>query len=110
MPYLSDNQLLATGVVVDNILEGKFGRVLQENSKVTVAITATVVTGIATVLVGNEVLVDGQEVPNTAAFPRNPEDILAQTVGAVGDEVIIRLRNGNAGNNTFTTSVFIEPI
>lgn len=96
--------------VVDNVLEGKFGRVLQENSKVTVAMTAGLVSGFATVLVGNEVLVDGQELPDTAAFPRNPEDIIAQTVGAIGDEVIIRIRNGNAGAQDFRTAVFIEPI
>jgi len=110
MPYLSDNQLVATTVVIDNILEGKFGRVLQENSKVTVAMTASLPTGIATVLVGNEVLIDAQEIPDTAASPRNPEDILAQTVAAVGDEVIIRFRNGNAAGNTVRTAVFIEPI
>ena len=110
MPYLSDNQSLLTTVVVDNILEGKFGRVLQENSKVSVAMTAELAAGFATVLVGNEVLIDGQELPDTDAFPRNPEDIVAQTVGAVGDEVIIRIRNGNALANRFRSAVFIEPI
>ncbi len=110
MPYLSDNQSVATTVTIDNILDGKFGRVLQENSKVSVAMTTSVPTGFATVLVGTEVLIDGQELPDTAAFPRNPEDIVAQTVGAVGDEVIIRIRNGNAAANVFRSSVFIEPI
>lgn len=110
MPYLSDRQSVATTVVIDNILEGKFGRVLQENSKVTIAMTGSVDSGFATVLVGNEVLIDGQEIPDTAASPRNPEDILAQTVGAVGDEVIIRFRNANAGANVVRSSVFIEPI
>lgn len=110
MPYLSDNQSVGAALVIDNILDGKFGRVLQENSKVTIAMTTSLPTGFATCLVGNEVLVDGQELPDTAAFPRNPEDIIAQTVGAVGDEVIIRIRNGNAAASIFRSSVFIEPI
>lgn len=110
MPFLSDRRSVASGAVVDNVLDGKFGRVLQENSKVTVAITASVDSGFATVLVGNEVLIDGQEIPDTAAAPRNPEDILAQTVAAVGDEVIVKLRNANAGANVIRTSVFIEPL
>lgn len=110
MPFLSDRRSLAANAVVDNVLDGKFGRVLQENSKVTVAITASVDSGFATVLVGNEVLIDGQEIPDTAAAPRNPEDILAQTVAAVGDEVIVKLRNANAAANVIRTSVFIDPI
>ncbi len=110
MPFLSDRRSLAANAVVDNVLEGKFGRVLQENSKVTVAMTTSVTDGFATVLVGNEILIDGQEIPDTAAAVRNPEDIQAQTVAAVGDEVIVKLRNANVGANVIRTSVFIEPI
>jgi len=111
MPFLSDRRsLIAVSGIADNVLEGKFGRVLQENSKVTVAITASVVSGFATVLVGNEILVDGQEIPDTNAAVRNPEDILAQTVAAIGDEVIVKLRNANAGANVIRTHVWIDPI
>ncbi len=110
MPFLSDRQDVATTVEVANVLQGKFGRVLQENSKVTVAMTTQLDSGFATILVGNEVLMDGQELPNTNAAPRNPEDILAQTVAAVGDEVIIRIRNGNALSSIFRTHVWIDPI
>jgi hypothetical protein len=110
MPFLSDNQTVATTVVIANVLAGKFNRTLQENSKVTVAMTASVVSGFATVIVGRELLIDAQEIPDTAASPRNPEDILAQTVGRAGEEVIIGVRNANAGNNVIRTHVYIEPI
>jgi len=110
MPFLSDNQSVATTVVVANVLAGKFNRVLQENSKVTVAMTGSVVSGFATVIVGRELLIDGQEIPDTAASPRNPEDIIAQTVGRAGEEVIIGIRNANAGANVIRTHVYIEPI
>ncbi len=110
MPYLSDFQDLATTVVVGNVLEGKFNRVLQEASKVSVAMTSELATMFATVIVGRELLVDAQELPNTNAAPRNPEDIIAQTVGRAGEEVIIGVRNGNALNNEVHTAVFIEPI
>lgn len=110
MPYLSDRQDLLTTAVVDNVLTGKFNRVLQENSKVTVAITSQLDSGFATVIVGRELLVDGQEIPPTNAPPRNPEDIIAQTVGRAGEEIIIKLRNGNALTSEFTTHVYIEPI
>jgi len=110
MPYLSDFRDLAIAGIVANVLEGKFNRVLQENSKVTVAMTAELDSQFATVIVGRELLVDAQEIPNTNASPRNPEDILAQTVGRAGEEVIIGVRNGNAAANEVHTAVFIEPI
>lgn len=110
MPFLSDRQSVATTVVVDNVLEGKYNRVLQEPSKVTVAMTASVDSGFATVVVGRELLVDGQEIADTAAAPRNPDDIIAQTVGNAGEEIIIKIRNANAGANVIRTHVYIEPI
>ena len=110
MPYLSDFRDLATTIVVANVLDGKFNRVLQENSKVSVAMTGELASMFATVIVGRELLVDAQELPNTNAAPRNPEDIIAQTVGRAGEEVIIGVRNGNALNNEVHTAVYIEPI
>jgi len=110
MPFLSDRRTVAIAGVVANVLEGKFGRVLQENSKVTCAITAELVSGFATILVGNEILMDDQELPDTNAAVRNPEDILAQTVAAIGDEVIVKLRNANLATNDVRTHVWIDPI
>jgi len=110
MPYLSDFRDLATTVVVNNLLAGKFNRVLQENSKVSIAMTAELASNFATVIVGRELLVDAQELPNTNAAPRNPEDIIAQTVGRAGEEVIVGIRNGNALANEVHTAVYIEPI
>ncbi len=110
MPFLKDRRSLAANAVINNVLEGKFNRVLQENSKVTVAMTASVVTGFGTIVVGRELLMDDQEVPDTAATPRNPEDILSQTVARAGEEIIIKIRNANAAANVFNTNVYIEPI
>ncbi len=110
MPYLSDFQDIGIAGIVNNVLDGKFNRVLQENSKVSVAMTSELVSQFATVIVGRELLVDAQEIPATNASPRNPEDIIAQTVGRAGEEVIIGVRNGNAAANEVHTAVFIEPI
>ncbi len=110
MPYLSDFRDLGIAGIVANVLDGKFNRVLQENSKVTVAMTAELVSQFVTVIVGRELLVDAQEIPATNASPRNPEDIIAQTVGRAGEEVIIGVRNGNAAANEVHTAVFIEPL
>lgn len=110
MPYLSDRQTVGIGAVVANVLQGKFGRVLGENSKVSVAITAELISLFATVLVGSEIIIEDQEVPNTNASPRNPEDVLVQTVGQVGDEIIVKVRNANLATNDSRVTVFLEPI
>jgi len=110
MPFLSDFRDLATTVVADNVLDGKFNRVLQEASKVSIAMTAELASQFGTIVVGRELLMDGQQIPFTNAPPRNPEDILAQTVGRAGEEIIIKVRNGNALANEVSTSVWIEPI
>lgn len=110
MPYLSDFQDVGIAGVIDNVLEGKYNRVLNEASKVTIAITSELDSQFVTVVVGRELLIDGQAAPATNASPRNPEDILAQTVGRAGEEIIIKVRNGNAAANEVHTAVWIEPI
>lgn len=108
--FLSDKRTVAVGAVVDNILTGKFSEFLQEDSKVSMAITSSVDALFASLIIGNELLVDGQEINDTNASPRNPDDVAVQGFGVKGDRVIIKLRNGNAAVNVSRANVFIEPI
>ncbi len=108
--FLSDTTDVGIGATVDNILAGKFSEFLQEDSKVSVAITSQLATLFASVIIGNELLMDGQEVSPTNAGPRNPEDVLVQGFGQKGDRVIVKLRNGNAATNITRSSIFIEPV
>ena len=108
--FLSDKRTVGIGATVDNILSGKFSEFLQEDSKISVALTSEVDSLFATVIVGNELLIDGQEVADTNASPRNPEDVLVQGFGQAGDRVIIKLRNGNAATNDSRAAIFVEAI
>jgi len=108
--FLSDKRTVAIAGVVDNILTGKFAEFLQEDSKISVALTSEVDLLFASVIIGNELLIDGQEISDTNASPRNPEDVLVQGFGAKGDRVIIKLRNGNAATNDVRSAVFVEPV
>lgn len=108
--FLSDKRSVGIAATVDNIMSGKFSEFLQEDSKISVAVTAEKDTMFATVIVGNELLIDGQEVADTNASPRNPEDVLVQGFGQKGDRLIIKLRNANAAANIVRTAVFIEAI
>ena len=112
MPFLSDQRAVAISSTVENVLANKFNRVLQAPSKITVAITSELPEdGFATVIVGREILIDDQLVPDTNAFPRNPEDILVQTVAAAGEEIIVKVRNADAAaTNDIRTAVWIQEI
>jgi len=108
--FLSDRRTVGIGAVVDNVLTGKFSEFLQEDSKVSFGLTSEVDSLFATVIIGNELLIDGQEVNATNAAVRNPEDVLVQGFGQKGDRVIVKLRNGNAATNDTRTNLFIEPV
>lgn len=107
---LTDKRTVAIGGTVDNILTGKFSEFLQEDSKVSVGITSSVDALFASVIIGNELLMDGQEVNDTNAAVRNPEDVLVQGFGVKGDRVIVKLRNANAAANVSRANIFIEPV
>lgn len=108
--FLSDKRNVAIAGVVDNILTGKFSEFLQEDSKVSVGVTSALDSLFASVIIGNELLIDGQEVNDTAAAVRNPEDILVQGFGQKGDRVIVKLRNANAAAQDVRSAIFIEPV
>jgi len=108
--FLSDKRTVAIGATVDNILTGKFSEFLQEDSKVSIGLTSEVDLLFASVIIGNELLIDGQEVNDTNASPRNPDDVLVQGFGAKGDRVIVKLRNGNAATNDARSNIFVEPV
>jgi hypothetical protein len=107
---LTDRTSLAAGASNDNLLANKQFAILPQDSKVTVAVTGSVDSGIVSISVGRELLFDGQEVPDTAASPRNPEDVLVTTFAQRGDQVIVKARNDNAAANVIRTTVWIEGI
>ena len=108
--YLSDKRTVGIGATVDNILTGKFSEFLQEDSKVSVGVTSEVDELFASVIIGNELLIDGQQVNDTNAAVRNPEDVLVQGFGQKGDRVIVKLRNANLATNDVRSAIFIEPV
>jgi len=60
---LTDNQSIAATTTIENILANKAFAILTQNSLITVAITASVVSAFVTIVIGRQVVVDGQEIP-----------------------------------------------
>ncbi len=107
---LTDRQSIAATTTVENILANKAFAILTQNSLLTVAITASLISAFVTIVIGRQVVVDGQEIPDTAAAPRRYEDQIVSEFGERADQISIRVRNDNAAANVIRTLVIIDPI
>lgn len=107
---LTDKRSVAAAGSVDNILDGKLGEILPRDSLVQVAITGSVDSCDARVLVSNQVVVDNQEVDDANTSPLFPDHVLCEFRGLAGDRLIIGLRNGNAAACVVRTKVKIIPL
>lgn len=93
-----------------NLCAGKSAEFIKEPSIVTLSATGSAVGLYATMIIGEEVVVDDQPIPLTNRFPILPDDTMAQGGGYPGDRVNVRLRNSTGGNLTGWVRVDIEPV
>jgi len=93
-----------------NILAGKAEEYLTRNSALRFYIVASAVGILATILVGDTVIVDDQEVSGINRFPIRPDDLFATAGGAGGDLILVRLRNRTGGTLTVNTVVDVQGV
>lgn len=93
-----------------NILDGKPEVYLSRNSGLSFYIVAAAAGLFATILVGDSVVVDDQEVSSANRFPIRPDDLFAASGGAAGDLVYVRIRNSTGGAVVITTVVDVQAV
>lgn len=95
MPVMTDRRSVALNATVDNVLTGKIDEFLRENSVVTLYAVAEAVGVNVSLIIGNEVVFDDQEITTRAvgASIIVPDDFIVQGGGLAGDRMIVRLRN-----------------
>lgn len=95
MPVMTDRRSVAANATVDNVLAGKIDEFLREKSIVTLYAVAEAVGLNVSLIIGNEVVFDDQEIPSRAAGVTItvPDDFVVQGAGLAGDRMILRLRN-----------------
>lgn len=93
MAVMTDRQSVPANATIQNVLAGKMNEFLPENSVISLFATAAAVGANMTMIVGNEVVVDDQEVNALNRMPITPDDFLGQGGGFQGDRVIVRYRN-----------------
>lgn len=111
MPVMTDRRSVAANTTVDNVLAGKIDEFLRENSVVTLYAAAEAVGVNISLIIGNEVAFDDQEITARAAGAAItvPDDFLVQAAGLAGDRMILRLRNTTAGAIIVRTRLETNP-
>lgn len=95
MPVMTDRRSVAANATVDNVLAGKIDEFLREKSIVRLYALAEAVGANVSLIVGNEVIFDDQEIPARAVGTTItvPDDFVVEGAGLAGDRLILRLRN-----------------
>jgi len=93
-----------------NLLDGKAEVYLSRNSALAFYLTAEAAGLFATVLVGDSVVVQDQEISAANRFPIRPDDLLARSGGASGDLVFVSVRNSTAGDLEANVVVDVQAV
>lgn len=109
MPRMTDVRSVAANSTVENVLTGKIHEFLPVNSLVRAMLVAAAVGLRATLIIGNEVLVNDQEVSGANRFPVYPDDVMVEGAGFSGDRIVLSLRNTTGGAITANTVVDTYP-
>lgn len=109
MPSIVKRVSLGTGLSNDNVLAGSPFEFLPYNARVEIGMIADVVSVLASVTSGADVLQEEGPVQVNAtvgAMPKYPDDFVLEDVAAAGERLAIRLRNTNVG--TAITAVIVR--
>ena len=109
MATMSDRQSVAANATVQNVLAGKSQEFIRERSIISFFACASAVGLFMTAIVGDEVVVEDQEVNAQNRMPIIPDDFLARAGGLPGDRVVFKVRNSTAGAITSFIRVEVMP-
>lgn len=107
---MTDRQSVAANATVTNVLAGKIFEFAQRPSLASVYATASAVGLNISLVVGNEVVVDDQEVNAQNRLPIVPDDLIASAGALRGDRLVLRLRNTTGAAITAFTRVDLNPV
>lgn len=100
---VSDRQTVAANSVVANALSGKSQEFLTSPSVLRFGHAAAAIGLFVTILVGNQVVMEDQEINAQNRMPIDPDDFIAEATGMQGDRIVVKLRNSTgAGIVAFT--------
>lgn len=97
MPVMTDRQSVAANLTVANAVAGKTHEFISEASIIRFYATGSVVGMNMTLFVGDELVVDDQEVNAQNRLPLVPDDFIAEAGAFPGDRIVLKYRNTTGG-------------
>jgi len=111
MGVMSYNASVAAVTVVENVLSAKPEALVKVPSKVVFAVTGGGSLVYLTIVIGNEVVMDGQEVNPNTTWPKLPDDFLLEAPALPLDTINVRVHNRHATTaRVVTVVVTVEPL
>lgn len=93
MPSMTDRQSVAANTTIENVFAGRLNEFLMTNSIVRLYGSAAAVGLNMSLLIGNELFLDDEEVSAQNRMPLVPDDLVVEGAGFAKDRVIVRYRN-----------------
>jgi len=110
MPVIQKEVTIAAGTVTDNLLSGSAFEFLRQNSLVSIGLTQAATGMFATIQSGSDIIVEEFSPAIATRFPIIPDEMYYSDVGAVGDRLVIRVRNPTGGGVIARAIVQITPL
>jgi hypothetical protein len=107
---MTDRQSVAANTTVTNVLAGKLFEFANVNSIARLYATGSAVGLNISFVIGDQVVLDDQEVSSANRFPIVPDDFISQGGALRGDRMVIRLRNTTGGAITSFTRLDVDPV
>lgn len=106
---MTDRQSVAANTTIPNACSGKSAEFIKEPSVVRLSSSASAVGLNMTLIIGEEVVLDDQEVNAQNRMPIVPDDIVVEGGGLPGDRIVLKYRNTTGAAITAFSRIDVEP-
>lgn len=109
MALLTDVRTVAANSTVANVLSGKTQEFLTRPSLIRGGVVGAAVGLFATLLIGDTVVVEDQEVSDANRTPIDPDDFDLEGAGFAGDRLVLKLRNSTGAGILAKAKIKVNP-
>lgn len=109
-PVITNVTVVLLNTTSLNLLTGDINEFLGRNSVVSLFCTGSAAGLLATLLIGSDVIIDGQTISSANRFPITPDDFLGRGGGFLGQRLTLRFQNPTGANLTAQWRLAIESV
>jgi len=110
MAIMTDRQIVSANTTIATVCSGKIAEFVHEPSAVRLSGCASAVGLNMSLIIGEEVVVEDQEVNAQNRMPIVPDDFVAEGGAFPGDRIVVKYRNTTGAAITAFSRVDVEPV